>query len=98
MIGATHGASGARSETIGGRLGGRLDAITLDLDDTLWPVAPVIERAESALMDWFAAQAPGVLQRLDLAGLRRVRAETGREAPELEHDLTELRGFALDRG
>ena len=61
-------------------MGGRLDAITLDLDDTLWPVDPVIERAEAALMDWFAERAPGVLARLDLAGLRRIRAEADREA------------------
>jgi len=30
-------------------------AITLDLDDTLWPIWPVIERAEQALHEWLEA-------------------------------------------
>ena len=29
-----------------------IQAITLDLDDTLWPIAPVIERAERILHEW----------------------------------------------
>ncbi|MFG5407658.1 hypothetical protein ABXN37_05510 [Piscinibacter sakaiensis] len=33
-------------------------AITLDLDDTLWPVRPVIRRAEAALRAWLARHAP----------------------------------------
>ncbi|HNI85823.1 MAG TPA: type VI secretion system ImpA family N-terminal domain-containing protein, partial [Ottowia sp.] len=30
----------------------RIRAITLDLDDTLWPVWPTIARAEDALRAW----------------------------------------------
>ncbi|MDB5930798.1 MAG: HAD-superfamily hydrolase subfamily variant 3, partial [Polaromonas sp.] len=33
-------------------------AVTLDLDDTLWPIWPTIERAEKALNGWLAAHAP----------------------------------------
>ena len=32
----------------------RIRAITLDLDDTLWPVWPTIHRAEQVLSDWLA--------------------------------------------
>lgn len=36
----------------------RIRAITLDLDDTLWPVWPTIGRAEAALQQWLAEHAP----------------------------------------
>ena len=32
----------------------KIKAITLDLDDTLWPIWPAIERAEAALSEWLA--------------------------------------------
>jgi FMN phosphatase YigB (HAD superfamily) len=35
-----------------------IKAITLDLDDTLWPIWPAIERAEKALDDWLAGMRP----------------------------------------
>lgn len=72
-------------------------AITLDLDDTLWPIEPVIGAAERALLRWFQEQAPRVLHRYDLAGLRRLRREEGEAAPELAHDLTELRLRSIRR-
>ena len=37
---------------------GRIRAITIDLDDTLWPIWPTIERAEKALHEWVAINAP----------------------------------------
>ncbi|NCY26283.1 MAG: HAD family hydrolase, partial [Alphaproteobacteria bacterium] len=36
----------------------RITAITLDLDDTLWPVMPTLVRAEAALCDWLVPRAP----------------------------------------
>ena len=36
----------------------RISAISLDLDDTLWPVWPTIERAERVLHAWLAKEAP----------------------------------------
>ncbi|HNJ46754.1 MAG TPA: HAD family hydrolase, partial [Ottowia sp.] len=36
----------------------RIRAITLDLDDTLWPVWPTIARAEDALRAWLHTRAP----------------------------------------
>ena len=36
----------------------RIRAITLDLDDTLWPIWPTIARADQAMRDWLAERAP----------------------------------------
>ena len=35
----------------------KVRAITLDLDDTLWPIWPTIARAERQLQDWLRARA-----------------------------------------
>ena len=37
---------------------GPIRVLTLDLDDTLWPVGPTLVRAEQMLHDWLRAQAP----------------------------------------
>lgn len=36
----------------------KISAITLDLDDTLWPIWPTIERAEQALQSYLLGHAP----------------------------------------
>src|SRR6218665_2593121 len=36
----------------------RIRAISIDLDDTLWPIRPTIARAETALLDWLPPQPP----------------------------------------
>lgn len=72
-------------------------AITFDLDDTLWPVAPVIAAAEQAVHEWFLANAPAVAERFDVAALRALREQTGREHPELAHDLSGLRRLSLEK-
>lgn len=70
----------------------KIGAITLDLDDTLWPVWPVIERAEIALQHWLAKCAPrtAVLfadphQRIQLRELAHSRL------PHAHHDLSAMR-------
>jgi putative hydrolase of the HAD superfamily len=66
-------------------------ALTLDLDDTLWPIAPVIERAEAVLHRWLEVHAPATAAGYPVAAMRRLRGEVGRRHPEWAHDLTELR-------
>lgn len=66
-------------------------ALTLDLDDTLWPIAPVIRRAEAVLHDWLLMHAPATAKRYPVEAMRTLRAEIGRCHPEFAHDLTELR-------
>jgi HAD superfamily hydrolase (TIGR01549 family) len=70
----------------------RIRAITLDLDDTLWPIWPTIERAEQVLHQWLVREAPRTAQLLVSPGvLRELREATERERSDLEHDLSALR-------
>ena len=71
---------------------GKIKAISIDLDDTLWPIWPVIERAEKALHDWLAANAPMASALFaNPAALRDIRTEMGNSRPDLKHDMSALR-------
>lgn len=72
-------------------------AITLDLDDTLWPIAPAIVRAEDALDGWLHAHAPRAARRWPLDARRRLRAQCDAERPHLAHDMTEQRRWMIER-
>ncbi|UGQ45959.1 HAD family hydrolase [Massilia endophytica] len=74
----------------------RPQAILFDLDDTLWPIAPVIAAAELSLHAWLAAHAPRVAQAFDIATLRARRQALLAQAPELAHDLASLRRRGLE--
>jgi len=70
----------------------RIAAITLDLDDTLWPIWPTIERAERVLHAWLVREAPRTADLLVTPGvLRELREATERERSDLAHDLSALR-------
>jgi len=71
---------------------GRIKAITLDLDDTLWPIWPTIERAEKVLHDWLVDHAPmaAALFSSPLA-LRDIRDQLAASRPELKHDMSAVR-------
>ena len=71
--------------------------ITIDLDDTLWPCAPVIRRAEESLYRWLADRAPRLVARHDVDSLREHRRELAAEYPHRAHDLTWLRREHLRR-
>jgi FMN hydrolase / 5-amino-6-(5-phospho-D-ribitylamino)uracil phosphatase len=68
-----------------------IQALTLDLDDTLWPVWPAIERAEQVLHEWLATHAPATATRFDTRALRQLREQVGQAHPERAHDLSWLR-------
>ena len=72
-------------------------AITLDLDDTLWPFAPIGERIESALHDWFEAHSPRTAERFPIAEMRALRERVMVEFPQLAHDLGLLRRLTIER-
>ena len=63
-------------------------AITLDLDDTLWPVLPVLAQAARELVEWLAPRAPLTAQAL--AEGRSVLALKS-QYPEHAHDMSWLR-------
>ena len=70
----------------------KIRAISLDLDDTLWPIWPVIARAEQALQDWLRPQAPRTAAVLADAGQRlALRQDIQRQQPDIGHDLGRLR-------
>lgn len=73
-----------------------IKAITLDLDDTLWPVWPAIERAEKALEDWLHHHAPMTAAIFANPTARQeVRSIVKRTRPELRHDLSAIRREAI---
>lgn len=70
----------------------RISAISLDLDDTLWPIWPTIERAEGVLHAWLLREAPKTATLLMTPGiLRELREATAKERSDLAHDLSALR-------
>lgn len=70
----------------------RIRAVTLDLDDTLWPVWPAIARAEAALHGWLAGQAPGASALFaDPARRLALRHRVMADQPDLLHNLSALR-------
>ncbi|AMO21799.1 HAD family hydrolase [Ramlibacter solisilvae] len=70
----------------------RIKAISLDLDDTLWPIWPTIERAEKVLHDWLVENAPMTAAMFSSpSALREIRAYMSDNRPDLKHDLSALR-------
>ncbi len=70
-------------------------AVTLDLDDTLWPIAPVMLRAEKQLDDWLRAHAPRAAERWPIVAMRELRDRISEQHPHLAHDYTEQRRLTL---
>jgi putative hydrolase of the HAD superfamily len=70
-------------------------AICLDLDDTLWAIDQVIERAEIAMLEWLARDYPRVTEAHDVHSMRVVRQRIAAQFPAMRHDLTFLRRQAL---
>lgn len=71
-------------------------AILFDLDDTLWPIGPVIARAEQLVHDWLAAHAPRVAARFSIEELRAARMALLKAQPEYHLDLGALRRAGLE--
>jgi putative hydrolase of the HAD superfamily len=69
--------------------------ISLDLDDTLWPVGPVMAAAESVLLSWMQAHCPQAVHGHDIDSMRELRARVAKQFPEQSHDMTFLRRGAL---
>jgi FMN hydrolase / 5-amino-6-(5-phospho-D-ribitylamino)uracil phosphatase len=65
--------------------------LSFDLDDTLWPVGPVIRAAENELLSWLRARYPQTVSSHDIESMRALRAAVATRFPERGHDLTFLR-------
>jgi putative hydrolase of the HAD superfamily len=73
----------------------RIRAITLDLDDTLWPIGPVMLRAEQRLDAWLRANCPPVADAWPIPAMRALRDRIADENPDLAHDFTSQRLLCL---
>jgi putative hydrolase of the HAD superfamily len=76
---------------------GAIRAICFDLDNTLWEIEPVLNRAERILADWLDRRYPRIRERFTLAGMFEVRAALLAEQPHQGHDLSFLRRETLAR-
>jgi len=70
-------------------------AILFDLDDTLWPIGPVIARAEQLVHEWLTANAPRVAGRFSIESLRSARMALLQQEPAYHLDLGALRRAGL---
>ena len=70
-------------------------AVLFDLDDTLWPIAPVILEAEKLLYAWLGRHAPRVAERFTIDSLRQARLALLARRPEFAIDLGALRHAGL---
>jgi 2-haloalkanoic acid dehalogenase type II len=75
--------------------GMHIRAISLDLDDTLWPIAPVMLRAEQRLDAWLQANCPRAAVHYPIAAMRELRDRIASENPHLAHDFTAQRRLSL---
>ncbi|MFI4888996.1 MAG: HAD family hydrolase [Steroidobacterales bacterium] len=69
--------------------------LSFDLDDTLWPIGPVIEAAERELYAWLQRSHPAVADGHSIETMRALRESVAAKFPQHAHDLTLLRREAL---
>lgn len=75
----------------------RIRAISLDLDDTLWPFAPIGARIERTLDAWFREHSPATAAMFPIEKMRALRERICAEEPHLlELDPGALRRAMLE--
>ncbi len=72
-------------------------AITMDLDDTLWEIHPVIHRAERRLYEWLGENYPRITEKFSRDAIIEQRKGIILEFPQQDHDYTFLRRTVLGR-
>ena len=72
-----------------------IKAVLFDLDDTLWPIAPTIIRAEALQYEWLAIHAPATMAKHSRNSMRARRIELAQTDPRYRYDLWSLRHTAL---
>jgi HAD superfamily hydrolase (TIGR01549 family) len=70
----------------------RIKAISLDLDDTLWPISPTIQSAEKALHQWMVDYAPMAAALFSSpSALHDLRNHMAASRPDLKNDVSAVR-------
>ena len=75
----------------------KIKVLSFDLDDTLWPCVPTIERAEELLYQWLKEYVPSITQRYTKQQLREKRKRLLTERTDLAHDLTRQRILSFEQ-
>lgn len=75
----------------------RILAITIDLDDTLWPVMPALEQADRDLDNYLRQHYPHVAQTWPIPAMRELRASVAAERMDLAHDFTAQRYITMQK-
>ena len=74
----------------------QIRALSLDLDNTLWEIDPVIHNAEKALWEWLAEHYPKIPETFTAADLRAMRDAVVEEFWDKHHDFRFLRKKVLE--
>lgn len=72
-------------------------AVCFDLDDTLWDLRPVMQRAERSVVEFLAERYPALAARHDVEHFAAARRALAQEHPARAHDFTWLRTEAMRR-
>ncbi|PCJ86467.1 MAG: hypothetical protein COA54_08530 [Thiotrichaceae bacterium] len=75
----------------------KIKVLSFDLDDTLWPCVPTIERAEELLYQWLSEHVPLITQRYTKLQLREKRKHLLTAHVDLAHDLTRQRILSFEK-
>ncbi|MGB1237230.1 MAG: HAD family hydrolase [Pseudomonadales bacterium] len=75
-----------------------IKCLTFDLDDTLWPVVPVIEHMDKTLYSWLEANAPAYTDAFSPCHFSEMRSRISKEYPQLAHSVTSVRLKGLELG
>ena len=75
----------------------KIKAVLLDLDDTLWPVRPLLLHAEAALYEWIQVHVPHVAAAYSIEALRAKRQGLIASDPRFRYDLWALRHTVLSQ-
>jgi HAD superfamily hydrolase (TIGR01509 family) len=69
--------------------------LSFDLDDTLWPVEPVMAAAEQTMWAWLRERHPELMHGQGVETMRAVRARVNALYPQRVHDMTFMRRRTL---
>lgn len=74
----------------------KIRGVSIDLDDTLWPIWPTIEHAERELHAWMSTNAPMTAAMFSTPqAMRELRDRVLHNKPDLKHDLSSVRREAI---
>ena len=72
-----------------------IKVITIDLDDTLWDIDPVIHEAEAKLWDWLSQNYPRITQIYNQQKILDLRLNVANKYPEKAFDYRFMRKLIL---